>query len=136
MNSQRRRADEGGAGGAPLRERRLMKSLGHAFGVRRSPLRPAARWTDRNLGGGSRLVKEELRHIFPDSWAFFLGEIALYCFILLVVTGAFLALFFHASQAEVVYQGSYQPLVGVPMSDAYSSVLDLSLDVRAAQWCT
>jgi len=114
-----------------MRDRRLMRSLRTAFGVRRSPLRRGASWLDENLGGGSKLLREELRHIFPDSWAFFLGEIALYCFILLVVTGIYLALFFHASQAMVVYHGSYQPLVGVPMSDAYSSVLDLSLDVRA-----
>jgi ubiquinol-cytochrome c reductase cytochrome b subunit len=110
---------------------RLMKSLGHAFGVRRSPLRPAARWADRNLGGGASLVREELRHVFPDSWAFFLGEIALYCFIILVLTGIYLALFFHASQAPVVYDGSYKPLVGVPMTDAYRSVVDLSFNVRA-----
>ncbi|MCX6371573.1 MAG: cytochrome b N-terminal domain-containing protein [Actinobacteria bacterium] len=114
-----------------MSDRRLMRSLRTAFGVRRSPLRRGAGWLDENLGGGSKLLRDELRHIFPDSWAFFLGEIALYCFIILVVTGIYLALFFHASQAEVVYQGSYQPLVGVPMSDAYSSVLDLSLDVRA-----
>jgi len=61
----------------------LKRSLGRSFGARRSPLRPAARWLDTNLGG-SRLLREELRHIFPDSWAFFLGEIALYCFIILV----------------------------------------------------
>ncbi len=114
-----------------MSDRRLMRSLRTAFGVRRSPLRRGAGWLDENLGGGSKLLREELRHIFPDSWAFFLGEIALYCFILLVVTGIYLALFFHASQAMVVYDGSYQPLVGVPMSDAYSSVLDLSLDIRA-----
>jgi ubiquinol-cytochrome c reductase cytochrome b subunit len=114
-----------------MSDRRLMRSLRTAFGVRRSPLRRGAGWLDENLGGGSKLLRDELRHIFPDSWAFFLGEIALYCFILLVVTGIYLALFFHASQAMVVYHGSYQPLVGVPMSDAYSSVLDLSLDVRA-----
>ena len=114
-----------------MSDRRLMRSLRTAFGVRRSPLRRGAGWLDENLGGGSKLLRDELRHIFPDSWAFFLGEIALYCFILLVVTGIYLALFFHASQAEVVYQGSYQPLVGVPISDAYSSVLDLSFDVRA-----
>ncbi len=114
-----------------MSDRRLMRSLRTAFGVRRSPLRRGAGWLDENLGGGSKLLRDELRHIFPDSWAFFLGEIALYCFILLVVTGIYLALFFQASQAEVVYQGSYQPLVGVPMSAAYSSVLDLSLDVRA-----
>ena len=63
-----------------------------------------ARWLDTNLGG-SGLLREELRHIFPDSWAFFLGEIALYCFIILVATGIFLALFFQASEAPVVYDG-------------------------------
>jgi len=113
-----------------MSEHRLKKSLGRAFGVAPSPARRAARWLDRNLGGSS-ILREELRHIFPDSWAFFLGEIALYCFIVLVVTGIFLALFFHASQAVVVYHGSYHPLAGVPMSDAYSSVLDLSWNVRA-----
>jgi ubiquinol-cytochrome c reductase cytochrome b subunit len=113
-----------------MSEHRLKKSLGRAFGVAPSPARRAARWLDRNLGGSS-ILREELRHIFPDSWAFFLGEIALYCFIVLVVTGIFLALFFHASQAVVVYHGSYHPLSGVPMSDAYSSVLDLSWNVRA-----
>jgi ubiquinol-cytochrome c reductase cytochrome b subunit len=98
--------------------------------VRRSPVRPLARWLDTNLGG-SGLLREELRHIFPDSWAFFLGEIALYCFIILVATGIFLALFFQASEAPVVYQGSYAPLAGSEISAAYDSVLQLSLDVRA-----
>jgi len=111
--------------------RRLLNSLGSAFGVRRSPLRPAARWADRNLGGGSRLIKEELRHVFPDSWAFFLGEIALYCFVILVVTGIFLSLFFEASQVPTVYEGVYEPLVGTEVTAAYGSVLDLSLEVRA-----
>ena len=113
-----------------MSEHRLKRSLGRAFGAAPTPARRAARWLDRNLGGSS-ILREELRHIFPDSWAFFLGEIALYCFIVLVVTGIFLALFFHASQATVVYHGSYRPLAGVPMSDAYSSVLDLSWNVRA-----
>ena len=76
-------------------------------------------------------MRDELRHVFPDSWAFFLGEIALYCFIVLVATGVFLALFFRPSEAQVVYQGSYEPLAGVHMSDAYSSVVELSVDVRA-----
>ena len=113
-----------------MSDRRLRGSLRRTFGVPPSPARRAAGWLDRNLGGSS-VLRAELRHIFPDSWAFFLGEIALYCFIILVVTGIFLALFFRASEAQVVYQGSYQPLAGVPMSDAYSSVLDLSMNVRA-----
>ena len=114
-----------------MSDRRFIKSLGTAFGVRRSPLRLGARWLDKNLGGGSDLLRKELRHIFPDNWAFFLGEIALYCFLLLVATGVFMALFFHGSQAQVVYQGNYKPLDGVTMSDAYRSVVDLSLNVRA-----
>jgi ubiquinol-cytochrome c reductase cytochrome b subunit len=114
-----------------MSRRRLLNSLGSAFGVRRSPLRPAARWADRNLGGGATLIKEELRHVFPDSWAFFLGEIALYCFIVLVVTGIFLALFFQAAQTPTVYQGAYAPLHGSEVSIAYKSVLDLSFNVRA-----
>ena len=119
-----------GTEGAPVRDHDLKRGLGSAFGVRRSPLRPAARWLDTNLGG-SGLLREELRHIFPDSWAFFLGEIALYCFIILVATGIFLAFFFQASEAPVVYQGSYTPLHGTEMSAAYDSVVNLSVDVRA-----
>jgi ubiquinol-cytochrome c reductase cytochrome b subunit len=87
-------------------------------------------WLDRNLGG-TRLVREWMHHIFPDNWTFFLGEIALYCFIVLVVTGTYMALFFHPSSAQVVYNGSYVPLRGVTMSDAYKSVVDLSFNVRA-----
>jgi len=108
----------------------LKKGLATAFGVRRSPVRRLAGWLDTNLGG-SGLLRAELRHIFPDSWAFFLGEIALYCFIVLVVTGVFLALFFRASEAPVVYAGAYQPLHGTEVSDAYGSVLNLSLNVPA-----
>jgi quinol---cytochrome-c reductase cytochrome b subunit len=111
-------------------DRRLLKSLQSSFGVGRSPLRRAAHWLDVNIGG-SGILREELRHIFPDSWAFFLGEIALYCFVVLIATGVFLAFFFRPSEAQVVYQGSYAPLSGVSMSEAYSSVVDLSLSVRA-----
>ena len=120
MNSRRRQG----------RDHDLKRGLGRAFGVRTSPVRPAARWADTNLGG-SGLLREELRHIFPDSWAFFLGEIAMYCFIILVATGIFLALFFQASEAPVVYDGSYAPLAGAEMSIAYDSALQLSLDVPA-----
>jgi ubiquinol-cytochrome c reductase cytochrome b subunit len=108
----------------------LRRGLGRAFGVRTSPARPAGRWLHTNLGG-SRILRDELRHIFPDNWSFFLGEIAMYCFIVLVVTGIFLALFFQASEAPVVYEGSYAPLAGAEISIAYDSVLQLSLDVPA-----
>jgi ubiquinol-cytochrome c reductase cytochrome b subunit len=93
-------------------------------------IRRTVRWLDNNLGGTS-VIRRELRHIFPDHWSFFIGEVAMYCFVILVVTGVFLAFFFRASGAEIVYQGSYEALRGVEMTDAYASTLDLSFDVRA-----
>ena len=59
-----------------------------------------------------------------------LGEVALYSFLIVLLTGVFLTLFFNPSMTEVVYQGSYVPLRGVSMSEAYRSTLDISFDVR------
>ncbi|MCL5734315.1 MAG: cytochrome bc complex cytochrome b subunit [Actinobacteria bacterium] len=89
----------------------------------------ASRWLDENLGGAG-FVRRSMRHIFPDHWSFFLGEVALYCFVVLVVTGIFLSLFFKASGDQMVYHGSYEPLRGTTMSAAYSSVLQITFDVR------
>ena len=72
-----------------------------------------------------------LRYLFPDHWSFLLGEVALYAFIVLVATGTYLALFFHPSTTQVVYHGSYAPLDGTQMTEAYRSTVHLSLDVRA-----
>jgi ubiquinol-cytochrome c reductase cytochrome b subunit len=68
--------------------------------------------------------------VFPDHWSFQLGEIALYSFIVLLLTGTFLALFFDPSMTEVRYNGSYVPLRGIEMSKAYETSLNLSFDVR------
>jgi ubiquinol-cytochrome c reductase cytochrome b subunit len=89
-----------------------------------------SRWLEQNFGVADPL-RTTLRHLFPDHWSFFFGEIALYCFIILVATGIFLAMFYRSSVEQVVYQGSYAPLHGVPMSDAYASVLQISFDVQA-----
>jgi ubiquinol-cytochrome c reductase cytochrome b subunit len=87
-------------------------------------------WLDDRLGAAS-FARRALRKAFPDHWSFMLGEIALYCFILLVLTGTFLTLFYTASGQDVTYQGPYAPLHGVRMSAAYASVLRLSFEVRA-----
>ncbi|MCT9930090.1 ubiquinol-cytochrome c reductase cytochrome b subunit [Planotetraspora sp. A-T 1434] len=84
---------------------------------------------DDRLGAG-RFLKRNLRKVFPDHWSFLLGEIALYSFIILLLTGTFLTLWFKPSMGEVTYSGSYQPLVGVRMSEAYASALNISFDVR------
>src|SRR5579883_3215247 len=87
-------------------------------------------WFDDRLGV-SRFADSALNHIFPDNWSFMLGEVAMYCFVILVVTGVYLTFFFHASDTDVVYHGAYGPLRGVHMSDAYASAIHLSFDVRA-----
>ncbi|HEV8274125.1 MAG TPA: ubiquinol-cytochrome c reductase cytochrome b subunit [Streptosporangiaceae bacterium] len=71
-----------------------------------------------------------LRKLYPDHWSFLLGEIALYSFIILLLTGTFLTFFFQPSMTEVIYHGTYTPLRGVRMSDAYASTLNISFDVR------
>jgi ubiquinol-cytochrome c reductase cytochrome b subunit len=81
--------------------------------------------------GGAPLVKKALRYVFPDHWSFLLGEVALYCFILLVATGIYLTLFFDDSISQTVYHGPYRPLDGATMSRSYASVLDLSFSVKA-----
>jgi ubiquinol-cytochrome c reductase cytochrome b subunit len=63
-------------------------------------------------------------------WSSVFGEIALYCFVVLAVTGVYLAVFYHPDMRQVVYHGSYVPLRGVPVSKAYESTLHVTFDVR------
>ena len=78
----------------------------------------------------SGLVREVGRKIFPDHWSFMLGEVALYSFVAILLSGTFLTFFFNPSMTEVHYEGSYVPLKGIEMSAAYASSLDISFDVR------
>ncbi|WP_208028756.1 cytochrome bc1 complex cytochrome b subunit [Rhabdothermincola sediminis] len=89
-----------------------------------------ARWVDDRVGV-ARAGRSTLQKVFPNHWSFLLGEIALYSFVVLVITGVFLTFFFKASTEPVTYDGSYEPLQGVEVSQAYKSTLDLSFDVRA-----
>ncbi len=75
-------------------------------------------------------AKGALRKAFPDHWSFFLGELALYSFIILLITGVYLTFFFHPGLSESVYHGSYAKLDGVKMSEAYQSTLAISFDIR------
>jgi ubiquinol-cytochrome c reductase cytochrome b subunit len=87
-------------------------------------------WLDDRFHG-ARGLRVFMRKVFPDHWSFMLGEIALWSFVLLLLTGTFLALFFIPSSAPVVYHGSYVKLDGITMSQAYQSTLNISFDVRA-----
>ncbi len=86
-------------------------------------------WIDDRVGLGG-VLKKQLRKVFPDHWSFMLGEIALWSFVILLLTGVFLTLWFKPSMDEVTYMGSYANLRGVSMSEAYASTLNLSFDVR------
>nr|WP_239455396.1 ubiquinol-cytochrome c reductase cytochrome b subunit [Nocardioides gilvus] len=89
----------------------------------------AANWADERLGIGS-MMKKNIRKVFPDHWSFMLGEIALWSFVTLLLTGVFLTLWFVPSMNEVAYQGSYEQLRGVYMSEAMVSTMDISFDIR------
>jgi len=78
----------------------------------------------------SGAVKEFGRKIFPDHWSFMLGEVALYSFVVILLSGTFLTFFFQASMTPVIYEGSYVPLKGIEMSVAMASTLDISFDIR------
>ncbi|MET4925098.1 cytochrome bc complex cytochrome b subunit [Streptomyces sp. PSRA5] len=88
-----------------------------------------ADWADGRLGIYGA-AKGMVRKVFPDHWSFMLGEIALWSFVVIILTGVYLTLFFHPSMNEVVYHGSYVPMQGVQMTEAYASTLDISFDVR------
>jgi ubiquinol-cytochrome c reductase cytochrome b subunit len=94
-----------------------------------TPTGRIANFVDTRVGV-SPMVKEFGRKIFPDHWSFMFGEVALYTFVILLMSGTFLTFFFDPSMAHTTYEGSYKPLYGVPMSVAYASSLDISFDIR------
>jgi ubiquinol-cytochrome c reductase cytochrome b subunit len=80
--------------------------------------------------GAAKWMRKNLQKVFPDHWSFMLGEIALYSFVILLLSGTFLTFWFDPSMQHVTYKGSYLPLKDVEMSAAYASALHISFDVR------
>jgi quinol---cytochrome-c reductase cytochrome b subunit len=97
---------------------------------RPTELERIAHWIDTRTALAG-VVRGALRKVFPDHWSFLLGEIALFCFIILVATGTFLTFFYVASAAPVTYDGPYEPLRGSSVSAAFDSVMQLSFEIRA-----
>ncbi|MDQ6682972.1 MAG: cytochrome bc complex cytochrome b subunit [Chloroflexota bacterium] len=87
-------------------------------------------WIDDRLGAAS-WARTGLRKIFPDHWSFLLGEVALFCLVVLVLTGVFLTLFYVPDATALTYQGPFAPLRGQQVSAAYDSVMRLSFEVKA-----
>lgn len=95
---------------------------------------------ERQLGGLAGWIDDRtgvaqpagrlLRKVFPEHWSFMLGEVALYSLAVLLVTGTILTVWFVPSAGRVVYDGTYAPLRGITVSEAYRSTVDISFDVR------
>ncbi len=81
--------------------------------------------------GSSNFTRRSMNKVFPDHWSFMLGEIALYSFVILLLSGTYLSFFYKGSTKETIYNGSYVPMKGIQVSEAYASSIDLSFDVRA-----
>ena len=101
------------------------KEMGPVFKAAAGPMK----WADERLGIAA-LGRKNLRKIFPDHWSFLLGEVALYSFIICILSGIFLTIWYKPSMAEIEYEGSYQLLKGLAMSESFESTLALSFDIR------
>ena len=88
-----------------------------------------ANFVDTRVGASS-MVKEFGRKVFPDHWTFMFGEVALYSFIILLLSGTFLAFWYDPTMVSMPYEGRYVPMQGVEMSGAYASTLEISFDIR------
>ncbi|GAA1052755.1 cytochrome bc1 complex cytochrome b subunit [Dietzia natronolimnaea] len=75
-------------------------------------------------------MRRQINKVFPTHWSFLLGEIALYSFVILLISGVYLTLFFDPSMSKVIYQGAYAPLNGIEISRAYETALNISFEVR------
>ncbi|ELZ32547.1 menaquinol-cytochrome c reductase cytochrome b subunit precursor [Halogeometricum pallidum JCM 14848] len=89
--------------------------------------RRAYDWLDRRFdldGGRSFLGKA-----FPAEDSFLLGEVALFCFVVLALTGMFLGMFFEPSTSDVEYEGSVAAFQGQEVPEAFASVLHITYDI-------
>ncbi|QSG13242.1 Cytochrome b subunit of the bc complex [Halapricum desulfuricans] len=66
---------------------------------------------------------------FPAEDSFLLGEIALFCFVMLALTGIFLGFFFEPSTSATTYEGSVAKFQGEELPAAFASVLQITYDV-------
>lgn len=96
----------------------------------RTELERLAGWFDSRTGIGG-VIRSATAKVFPDDWTFLIGEIALFCLVVLVATGVFLTFFYTADARTTTYAGPFQPLDGATVSAAFDSVMRLSFEVRA-----
>ncbi|NKQ57795.1 ubiquinol-cytochrome c reductase cytochrome b subunit [Amycolatopsis sp. K13G38] len=78
----------------------------------------------------AKLLRPRLNKVFPEHFSFLFGELALYSFVTLLLTGTYLALFFDPSMSQLTYHGPYSALDNSEMSKAFASTMRLSFEVR------
>jgi cytochrome b-561 len=66
---------------------------------------------------------------FPAEDSFLLGEVALFSFVIVALTGIFLGAFYEASTADVVYQGVVDQFQGEELPASFVSVLHITYGV-------
>ena len=66
---------------------------------------------------------------FPAEDSFLLGEVALFSFVVIVLSGIFLGTFYEASTADVVYQGVVDQFQGEELPASFVSVLHITYGV-------
>lgn len=95
------------------------------------PVAATVDYLDQRVGAAG-MIRGLARKIFPDHWSFLLGEIALYSFVVLLISGTFITMFFVPSMAEVRYPDDALPvsMQGVEMSEAMASTVNMSFHVR------
>ena len=62
---------------------------------------------DDRLGFSPAGRRSFLDRVVPDHWSFLLGELAVYSFAYLVLSGVWLTFFFEGGDAKVTYHGSF-----------------------------
>jgi ubiquinol-cytochrome c reductase cytochrome b subunit len=80
--------------------------------------------------GLAAAVRGRLHSVAPRHWSVLFGQVAAGSFVVLVLSGIYLELFFDPSMARTVYDGPYADLRGVAVSHAYDSALAISFEVR------
>ena len=73
--------------------------------------------------------RQVLTKVFPHHWTFLFGEVALFAFVVLVLTGVFLTMFYVPSVEPVTYTGGLDLYHGRELPAAYESIVRLSHDV-------
>lgn len=76
-----------------------------------------------------RPSQRTLTKVFPHHWSFLFGEVALFAFVILVLTGIFLTMFYTPSVETVTYTGAHEVYRGRELPAAFESIVRMSEDV-------